>query len=190
VRTLALAHAARPGPLLPILHAVQDQFGHVPSEAVPVIAEVLNLSRAEVHGVVSYYHHFRIEPAGGVLLQLCQAEACQARGASELAREAEKIAGCAMHATHPDGSISLEPVYCLGLCAMGPAVMVNGRPHGRVSVSRLRGLIDAARVARTEPVQMLARVGVEPAVVHPRVGIEPAAVHPRAGIELVGGAQP
>lgn len=144
VREMALQHAHQPGALLPLLHAVQDRLGHVPHEAVPVIADVLNLSRAEVHGVVSYYHHFRSEPAGRVLLQLCQAEACQARGAAQLADEAERIAGCAMHGSSADGSVTLEPVYCLGLCASGPSVMINGRPQARMTPQRLQTLLARA----------------------------------------------
>lgn len=151
VRVLAEAHADQPGALLPLLHAVQDALGHVPPEGVPVIAEVLNLSRAEVHGVVSYYHHFRSAPAGRVLLQVCQAEACQARGAAALAHEAERITGCAMHATHANALVTLEPVYCLGLCAMGPSVMVNGRPQARVTPQRLQSLLAQALEARSEP---------------------------------------
>ncbi|MFM8609804.1 MAG: formate dehydrogenase subunit gamma [Burkholderiaceae bacterium] len=144
VRALAQAHAAQPGALLPLLHAVQDALGHVPPEGVPVIAEELNLSRAEVHGVVSYYHHFRSEAAGRVLLQVCQAEACQARGAAALAHEAERMVGCGMHATTADASVTLEPVYCLGLCASGPSVAVNGRPHARVTPQRLRDVLQRA----------------------------------------------
>lgn len=156
VRALAQAHAAQPGALLPLLHAVQDALGHVPPEGVPVIAEVLNLSRAEVHGVVSYYHHFRSEPAGRVLLQLCQAEACQARGAHALADEAERIVGCGMHATTADASVTLEPVYCLGLCASGPSVAVNGRPQARVTPQRLRALLERALQAPVSPLAQAA----------------------------------
>lgn len=144
VRELATRHASQPGALLPLLHAVQDALGHVPPAAVPVIAEALNLSRAEVHGVVSYYHHFRSEPAGRVLLQVCLAEACQARGAAQLADEAERIAGCSMHGTNADGSVTLEPVYCLGLCASGPSVMINGQPQARLTPQRLQSLVSRA----------------------------------------------
>lgn len=153
VCALAQAHADLPGALLPLLHAVQDALGHVPTEAVPVIAEVLNLSRAEVHGVISYYHHFRSEPAGRVLLQVCQAEACQARGAAALAQEAERLASCAMHGTNADASVTLEPVYCLGLCASGPSVMVNGKAQARVTPQRLQALLQRALVSPTASAQ-------------------------------------
>lgn len=149
VAGLARAHAGRPGGLLPLLHAVQDALGHVPDAAVPVLAEALNLSRAEVHGVISYYHHFRSAPPGRVLLQVCQAEACQARGAAALTEEAERITGCAMHATRADRSVTLEPVYCLGLCASGPSVAINGRPQARVTPQRLRALLDRQQGAGT-----------------------------------------
>jgi formate dehydrogenase subunit gamma len=157
VRELAACHASQPGALLPLLHAVQDRFGYVPAEGVPVIAEALNLSRAEVHGVISYYHHFRSAPAGRVLLQVCQAEACQARGATQLAEDAERIAGCSMHGTSADGSVTLEPVYCLGLCASGPSVMLNGRAQARVTPQRLQALVS----------QALAETGAE----HPAQGV-------------------
>ena len=144
VRELAACHASQPGALLPLLHAVQDRFGHVPAEGVPVIAEALNLSRAEVHGVISYYHHFRSAPAGRVLLQVCQAEACQARGATQLAEDAERIAGCSMHGTSADGSVTLEPVYCLGLCALSPALQIGDRPHARMTPERFDAAVAAA----------------------------------------------
>lgn len=144
VRQIAQAHAQQPGALLPLLHAVQDALGHVPPTTVQVIADELNLSRAEVHGVISYYHHFRSEPAGRVLLQVCQAEACQARGAAQLADDAERIAGCSMHGTSADGSVTLEPVYCLGLCTSGPSVMINGQPQAQVTAQRLQALVSRA----------------------------------------------
>lgn len=126
------------GPLLPILHAVQQEFGHVPSEALPVIAEALNLSRAEVHGVVTFYHDFRREPAGRHVLRLCRAEACQSMGADALADAVIDALGIGFHETSADGAVTLEPVYCLGLCACAPAAMLDGEPIGR---------LDAARVA-------------------------------------------
>ena len=147
VRQIAQAHAQQPGALLPLLHAVQDALGHVPPTTVQVIADELNLSRAEVHGVISYYHHFRSEPAGLVLLQVCQAEACQARGAAQLADDAERIAGCSMHGTSADGSVTLEPVYCLGLCATGPAVQIDDRLHARMTPERLAQRVQALGIA-------------------------------------------
>jgi len=129
-----------PGALLPILHEVQDALGHIPSDVVPVIAEALNLSRAEVHGVVTYYHHFRSQPPGRHVVQVCRAEACQSCGADELLAAAENVLGCKAHATRADGLVSLEPVYCLGMCAMSPAIMVDDKPRGRVTLDDLRRL--------------------------------------------------
>ena len=126
------AHAGLEGPLLPILHAVQEAFGHVPPAAVPVIAEALNLGRAEVHGVVTFYHDFRAEPAGKSVVKLCRAEACQAMGGDPVAEHAERALGVGFHETRADGKVTLEPVYCLGLCACAPAAMVNGRLVGRL----------------------------------------------------------
>lgn len=114
-----------PGGLLELLHAVQHQLGHIPRAAVPVIAQALNLSRAEVHGVVSYYPHFREQPLGKTLVQVCRAEACQSRGADALLAHAEQALGCKAHETRADGAVTLEPVYCLGLCTQSPAIMVN-----------------------------------------------------------------
>jgi formate dehydrogenase subunit gamma len=129
-----------PGALLPILHEVQDALGHIPPDVVPVIAEALNLSRAEVHGVVTYYHHFRSAPPGRHVVQVCRAEACQSCGADELLAGAEAVLGCKAHATRADGLVSLEPVYCLGMCAMSPAIMVDDKPRGRVTLDDLRRL--------------------------------------------------
>lgn len=133
-----------PGGLLPILHAIQDQIGHVPDDAVPVIAKALNLSRAEVHGVVSFYHHFRSERPGRHVLQMCRAEACQSMGADKLAAQARERLGIDFHETTSDGNLTLEPVYCLGNCACSPAVMLDGEPHGRMTAERLEALIASA----------------------------------------------
>ena len=139
VREALAAHADVPGALLPILHAVQDALGHVPGDAVPQIAHALNLSRAEVHGVVTYYHHFRATPPGRHVIQLCRAEACQAHGCRGAAgaRRAKQL-GCALHATSADGAYTLEPVYCLGLCASSPALLVGDELHARVTPAALR----------------------------------------------------
>ncbi|TGS88051.1 formate dehydrogenase subunit gamma, partial [bacterium M00.F.Ca.ET.177.01.1.1] len=102
--------------LLPILHSIQEEFGHVPKDALPVIADGLNLSRAEVHGVVSFYHDFRAKPAGRHVLKLCQAEACQSMGSDAVAAKVKQLLGIDFHETARDGSVTLEPVYCLGLC--------------------------------------------------------------------------
>ena len=138
-------HRDRDGPLIEVLHEVQETFGCIPSGSVAVIARGLNLSRAEVHGVVSFYHHFRTRPPGRHVLQICRAEACQAMGADALLSHAELRLGCASHSTTSDGSFSLEPVYCLGLCASSPALMLDGEPHGRVSARGLDVLIAQAR---------------------------------------------
>jgi formate dehydrogenase subunit gamma len=132
------------GPLLPILHAVQQAFGHVPEAAIPLIATRLNLSRAEVHGVVSFYHDFRAAPAGRHVLRICQAEACRAMGAAEHAADLLAQLGLRAGETTPDGRLTIEPVYCLGLCATAPAAMLDGEPHGRLDAARLSALAAAA----------------------------------------------
>lgn len=148
VQGVLAEHAGLPGALLPILHAVQHALGHVPAEAVPQIAAALNLSRAEVHGVVTYYHHFRSEPAGRQVLQVCRAEACQSRGAEALLSHARQHLGCsAEQPTSADGAWTVEPVYCLGLCASSPAVQLGDRLHARMTASRLDAVLAAA--ART-----------------------------------------
>jgi len=128
-------HAGLEGPLLPILHAVQVSFGYVPQSALPQIARALNLSKAEVHGVVTFYHDFREVPAGRHVLKLCRAEACQAMGADRVAASVKAALGIDWHETTPDGRVTLEPVFCLGLCACGPAAMVDGRLVGRCDAS-------------------------------------------------------
>ena len=125
------AHQGLEGPLLPILHAIQEAFGFVPDSAVPQIAKALMLSKAEVHGVISFYHDFRSAPAGRHVLKLCRAEACQTMGADAVADRIKKALGIDWHETTSDGRVTLEPVFCLGLCACGPAAMVDGRLVGR-----------------------------------------------------------
>jgi formate dehydrogenase subunit gamma len=139
------AHKHHDGPTLITLHALQEAFGYVPEPAVPMIAEALNLSRAEVHGVVTFYHDFRREPAGRHVLKLCRAEACQAAGGDVLAERAEARLGIALGDTTPDGQVTLEPVYCLGLCATAPSAMLNGRVVGRLDVDRLDALVAEAQ---------------------------------------------
>lgn len=134
-------HAQLEGPLLPILHAVQAEWGYVPPEALPIIAEGLNISRAEVHGVVSFYHDFREEPAGRHMVKICRAEACQARGGHDVEAAAKARLGVDWHGTTADGGITLEPVYCLGLCATGPAAMIDGRVVARLDEKRLDTLL-------------------------------------------------
>jgi formate dehydrogenase subunit gamma len=125
------AHKGLEGPLLPILHAIQEAFGFVPDSAIPQIAAALMLSKAEVHGVISFYHDFRAAPAGRHVLKLCRAEACQTVGADAVADRIKAALGIDWHETTPDGRVTLEPVFCLGLCACGPAAMVDGRLVGR-----------------------------------------------------------
>ena len=131
----------KPGALLPILHGIQDEIGHIPPEAIPVIAGELNLSRAEVHGVVSFYHYFRQTPPGRHVLQICQAESCQAMGSERLTGHAKKTLGIDFHETTSDRQFSLEPVYCLGNCACSPALMIDDEVHGRVTPERLEQLL-------------------------------------------------
>lgn len=120
------------GPLLPILHGIQEEFGYVPTESLPIIADGLNISRAEVHGVVSFYHDYRKEPAGRHVLKLCRAEACQSMGGNEVAERLQELLGIKFHETAEDGSVTLEPVYCLGLCACAPSAMLDGEVIGRL----------------------------------------------------------
>jgi formate dehydrogenase subunit gamma len=129
------AHQGLEGPLLPILHAIQAAFGYVPDSAVPQIAKALQMTKAEVHGVISFYHDFRAAPAGRHVLKLCRAEACQTVGADAVAGRIKAALGIDWHETTPDGRVTLEPVFCLGLCACGPAAMVDGRLVGRVDES-------------------------------------------------------
>jgi formate dehydrogenase subunit gamma len=125
------------GPLLPILHGIQGEFGYVPSDSLPVIAEVLNISKAEVHGVVTFYHDYRNHPAGRHVLKLCRAEACQSMGGDALAARMQQLLGLSFHETASDGSVTLEPVYCLGLCAVAPAAMLDGEVIGRLDADKL-----------------------------------------------------
>ena len=125
------------GPLLPILHGLQEEFGHVPAAVLPAVAEALNLSRAEVHGVVSFYHDFRRAPAGRHVLKLCRAEACQSMGAEAIARQVQAALGIGFGETAADGSVTLEPVYCLGLCACAPSALLDGEPIGRLDAGKV-----------------------------------------------------
>lgn len=131
------------GNLLPILHAIQHALGCIPASAVPVLAQALQLSRAEVHGVIRFYPHFRQTPAAPVRLEICRAESCQAMGANALADHARQRLACGFNETSPDGKVTLEPVYCLGLCAQSPAIMINGQPHARVTPQKLDRLLGA-----------------------------------------------
>ena len=141
VRRIVAQHRERPGPLLEVLHGIQAAFGYVPAGAVPVVAEELNLSRAEVHGVVTFYHFFRRSPAGAHTVSLCQAESCQAMGAEVLAEHAQQRLGIEFHQTTADGRFSLEPIYCLGNCACSPAAMIDGRLYGRLTPEAFDALV-------------------------------------------------
>ena len=141
VEKIVADHAALEGPLLPILHAVQAAIGHVPLEALPVIAEGLNLSRAEVHGVMSFYHDFRTENPGRHVVKLCRAEACQAMGGDALADRAKAKLGVDWHGTTRNGAVTLEQVFCLGLCACAPAALVDGRVVGAVDSAKLDAIL-------------------------------------------------
>jgi formate dehydrogenase subunit gamma len=141
VRRIIEEFKGRAGPLLEMLHAIQAELGFIPAAAVPVVAEGLNLSRAEVHGVVTFYHHFRRERPGRTTVSLCQAEACQSMGAAGLAAHARQRLGVEFHGTTPDGRYTLEPIYCLGNCACAPAAMIGGRLHGRLTPERLDALL-------------------------------------------------
>ncbi|MDE2283148.1 MAG: formate dehydrogenase subunit gamma [Hyphomicrobiales bacterium] len=138
-------HLDREGPLLPILHALQAEFGYIDEAAEVLVAETLNITRAEVHGVVTFYHDFRREPAGRHVLKLCRAEACQAAGGDPLAARAEARLGVSLGTTTADGSVTLEPVYCLGLCATAPSAMLDGRVVGRLDPARLDVLLTEAQ---------------------------------------------
>jgi len=134
---LITAHSTESGALLPILHSLQDHFGHVPRESVPVVAKALNLSRAEVHGVISFYHWFRDTPGGKHTLYICRSESCMAMGSRKLEESAKSLLGIDYHETTQDGQFTLEPVYCLGNCACSPSIMIDDRLHSRVSSSSL-----------------------------------------------------
>jgi formate dehydrogenase subunit gamma len=140
-RAIVAGKQSMPGALLPILHALQEEFGYIDREAVPLIAEILNLSRAEVYGVVTFYHDFRAVPPGRHVLKLCRAEACQSVGGDALAARAEAKIGVAIGNTTADGEVSLEPVYCLGLCAAAPSAMLDGRVIGRLDERKLDALL-------------------------------------------------
>lgn len=136
-------YGARPEMLVQILHGFVERYGFVGDEAIRQIAKELNLSRAEVHGVVSFYHDFRTEPPGEHVVKICQAEACQAMGSRALTAHAAEKLGVALHNTRSDGGVTLEPVYCLGNCACSPAVMIGDKVYGRVDSEKLDGLLDA-----------------------------------------------
>jgi formate dehydrogenase subunit gamma len=139
------ANTGQEGAALPILHALQEVFGHVPQEAVPMVAAALNLTRAELHGIATFYHDFRAAPPGANVLKLCRAEACQSMGADGLAAEARKQLRIDWGQTSTDGRITLEPVFCLGLCACAPAAMFDGKLFGGLDRAQLGALLDRAK---------------------------------------------
>ncbi|CAM0554839.1 NADP-reducing hydrogenase subunit HndA [Vreelandella titanicae] len=146
----ALKH--KPGALLPILHALQDRIGFIPEAAVPIIADALHQTRAEVHGVISFYHHFRTTPPGRHVVQICRAEACQSVGARQLEAHAKARLGVDYHQTTPDREITLEAVYCLGNCACGPSIRVDDSIRGRVTPEAFDELMDELQ---TRPLEVM-----------------------------------
>ena len=146
IRAIAEMGSTVPGGLLPILHEIQDRFGYVPEAAVPIVAEVLNLSRAEVHGVLSFYHLYRRTPPGKHTIYLCRAEACQAMGGRALESHVKQRLAVGYHETTADGRYSLEPIYCLGNCACSPAIMIDETVHGRVSLERFDEIVGEAEL--------------------------------------------
>jgi formate dehydrogenase subunit gamma len=143
VESIAHAFKDKPGALMPILRRIQDELGWVPRDSVPVLAEILNLTRAEVHGVLSFYHDFRHEPPGRNVVRVCRAESCQAMDGVALAEHVKHRLGCEFGATSADGAFTLEPVYCLGNCACSPAVVINGELFGRVTPERFDAVLAA-----------------------------------------------
>ncbi|WP_221795257.1 formate dehydrogenase subunit gamma [Oceanobacter mangrovi] len=143
-------YKSKPGALLPILHALQDRFDWIPDGVIPMIAQALQVTRAEVHGVVSFYHHFRTHEPGRHVVEVCRAEACQARGARALEAHAKASLGVDYHQTTADNNITLEPVYCLGNCACGPSVRVGDEIHANVDAAEFDALVDALRTERVE----------------------------------------
>lgn len=136
-----------PGALLPILHEIQHAVGFVPTDSIPSIAHELNLSHAEVHGVITFYHHFRTQPTGKNVVQICRAESCQAMGSEALEAKAKAQLGVDYHGTSADGKVTLEPVYCLGQCACSPSIMINDELHARVTPEQLSELLKECQEA-------------------------------------------
>lgn len=147
VRGIIAERKGMAGAMLPILHGIQEKVGYIPPDAVPMIAGELNMSRAEVHGVISFYHFFRQQPPGKHVVQMCRAEACQARGSEALAEHARNLLGCEFHETTADGQFTLEPVYCLGQCACGPNIKIGEELHARVDAGKFQRLLQAKREA-------------------------------------------
>lgn len=153
IQAIIERHQMRPGALLPILHEIQDRLGYIPQQAVPLIAVGLQQTRAEIRGVIGFYHHFRTTPPGRHQLQICRAEACQARGARELEQHAQSRLGIGYHQTSADLAFSLDAAYCLGNCACGPTVRVDNEIVGRVDPARFDRLIDELAEPHAESAQ-------------------------------------
>ena len=134
-----------PGALLPILHSLQEEFGYIDAAAIPLIADALNISKAEVYGVISFYHDFRHHPPGEHTLKMCRAEACQSMGCDQVIDHVQRRLGVKLGETTVDGSFTLDAVYCLGNCALSPAIILDGKPYGRVSAEVADFLIDDVR---------------------------------------------
>lgn len=147
VLDILAAHQTMPGNLLPILHSIQDNLGYIPADAVTDIATSLNLSRAEVHGVISFYHYFRTTPPGKHIVRICRAESCQAMNGKALEQHAKQTLGIDFHETTEDEHFSLEAVYCLGNCACSPSITIDGEVHGRVTPEKFDQLIAACKGA-------------------------------------------
>lgn len=147
VSEIIATHSSLDGPTVPIFHALQEEFGYVPEEAIPLVASALNLSRAEVHGTVTFYHEFRREPAGKHVLKLCRAEACQSMNGPRIAQALLKRLGITWGETTSDGALTVEGVYCLGLCACAPSALYDGEPVGRLTEEMLEAVAREARGA-------------------------------------------
>ena len=146
VAQILAAKQSLPGALLPVLHDIQDALGYIPPETVPAIAGALNLSRAEVHGVITYYHYFRQKPPGRHVVRVCRAEACQSVGSEALAVHVQSALACDFHATSADGAVTLEPVYCLGHCAVGPNIQIDETTlHARMTPEKFDRLLAELR---------------------------------------------
>jgi formate dehydrogenase subunit gamma len=144
-RAIILRHLALEGAALPILHALQEEFGYLPEETLPLVADALNISRAEVYGVATFYHDFHLEPRGKHTLTLCRAEACQAMGGTGLAERAKARLGVGFGQTTAGGEVTLEQTFCLGLCACGPSAMVDGKPVARLTPEKLDAIVEEVR---------------------------------------------
>lgn len=141
VLAICANHGNRPSELLEILHDVQDALGYVPETILPVIANAVNLSRAEVHGVVTFYHDFKREPVGRHTIKICRAEACQSMGTDHLCQHAEKSLKTEMGGTSPDGKVTIEQVFCLGNCALSPAILIGDKLYGKVDAKRFDEIV-------------------------------------------------